>query len=175
MPVQTTYSNAPAAAYAGLLVGGTDHRITTGINKESAASTPFGFAVVYDGSTENGVLNPDATTDKVRGLVVHSHAYSQTELGVGTAGAGTAVKGPLPGAHIDICEAGEMWVICESGCVAGDPLFIRAVATGAEVEGALRNAADSTDCIDCSDTGKWTSNAAAGALAKVKFDFTGAA
>lgn len=175
MAVQTTYSSAPAAAYAGLVVGGTDHRITTGINKESTASMPFGFAVAYDGSTENGVINPDATTDKLRGIVVHSHAYSQTELGLGTAGAGTAVKGVLPGAHLDVMEQGEIWVICESGCVAGDPLFVRAVATGAEVEGALRNAADSTDCIDCSDTGKWTSNASAGGLAKLKFDFSGAA
>lgn len=174
MAIQTTYLESPAVAFPGMLHG-KNNTVRPGINKESTASTPFGFAVCYDGSTQFGVLNPDATSDKLRGIVVHSHAYSQTELGTGTAGAGTAVKGPLPGAHIDVLEEGEIWVLSETDAVAGDPVFVRAVATGAEVEGAIRNAADSSDCIDCTEVAKYTTNAAAGGLCRIKVDFTGAA
>jgi hypothetical protein len=173
MAIQTTYGEFPSAiALEGQLYGG-DNLVVTCINKESTASTPFGYAVCFDGSTKNGVLNPDATSDKIRGITVHSHAYTQTELGVGTPGAGTGVKGPLPGAFTDVLVKGQIWVKVEEAVVPGDRLFIRAVATGAEVEGACRKSADSSDCIDSANQGVFQSVAGAGALALLYVDFTG--
>ena len=72
----------------------------------------------------------------------------------------------------DIMRKGKVYVVCENGCVPGNRLFVRAVAAGAEIEGALRSAADSTDCIDSSNQGVWLSTAAAGALAILEVDFT---
>lgn len=171
MAIQTTYGEFPSAvALEGQLHGG-DNLVRVSINKESAASMPFGYAVCFD--TGNGVLNPDATSDKIKGITVHSHAYSQEALGTGTAGAGTAVKGVLPGNFTDVLVRGQIWVKVEEAVVAGDRLFIRAVATGAEVEGAIRKSADGTDCIDSANQGVFMTAASAGALALLYVDFTG--
>lgn len=171
--VQTTYNLAPPVAFAGMLADIGNNDVVCMINKESAASMPFGFAVCFQGSTvDKGALNPDATTDKIAGLVVHSHAYADTALGLGTAGAGTAVKGVLPGQTINVLRKGRMWVKVEEAVVPGDRLFIRAVATGAEVEGAIRKSADGTDCIDSSAQGVFLTTAAADGLAVLEVDFT---
>lgn len=171
--VQSTYNLAPPVAFAGMLADVGNNDVVTAKNKESTASMPFGFAVCFEGSTDDkGALNPDATTDKIMGITVHSHAYADTALGLGTAGAGTAVKGVLPGNTTNVLRKGRAYVIAEEAVVPGDRLFIRVVATGAEVEGALRKSADASDCIDSSSQGVWLSTASAGGLAVLEVDFT---
>jgi len=171
--VQTTYSAAPPIAFAGMLADIAGNDVVCFKNKESTASMPFGYAVCFEGSTDDkGALNPDATTDKICGITLHSHAYADSALGLGTAGAGTAVKGVLPGNTTNVIRKGRVWVIAEEAVVPGDRLFIRVVAAGAEVEGALRKSADASDCIDSSSQGVWLSTASAGGVALLEVDFT---
>lgn len=171
--VQSTYNLAPPIAFAGMLADIGNNDVITMINKESAASMPFGYAVCFEGSTlDKGALNPDATTDKIAGITLHSHAYADVNLGLGTAGAGTAVKGVLPGQTINVLRKGRLYVKVEEAVAPGDRLFIRVVATGAEVEGAIRKSADASDCIDSSSQGVFLTTAGAGELAVLEVDFT---
>lgn len=155
----TSYSATQGRTFAGVRQHNAGDRVRAMINKESAASMPFGRFVCYERSTNDaGALNPDATTDKLAGVTCHDYGYSEAQLGLGTAGAGTAEIGVLPTFGVNVLEHGAVWCPCEEDVLPGDPVFVRAVATGAEVEGAVRKSADSTDCIDLTGKAKFGSS-----------------
>lgn len=67
---------------------------------------------------------------------------------------------------------GRMFVVSEDACTAGDAVYVRVVAAGAEELGALRASADGTD------TAVWVGarfvrSAGAGEVTEVEFDCTG--
>lgn len=149
----TSYSLTQGVGIAGARKHNPGDVVIPGANKESTASMPFGRFVCYERSTDDfGMLNPDATTDKLAGVTIHSYDYASDQLGLGTAGAGTAELGVLPANKVNVLKGGIVLVPCEEDTVPGDPVFVRVVATGAEVEGAVRKSADASDCIDL--TGK---------------------
>jgi hypothetical protein len=167
MAVQSTFNAAPAVAYRGMLaVGGPQAEVLTMVNNEASAEMAFGLAVAFEGSTDdNGALAPDATSDVIAGILVHSHDYSNSADGLlGT----TGVK---PTGRLNVLRRGWIWVKVEEAVVPGDRMFIRAVATGGEEEGALRKSADSTDCIDSTGQGVFLTTAAANGLAVLAVDF----
>lgn len=164
MSVQTTYNAAPAIALEGQLVDDAPRRIDPFKNDEASAEIPFGHAVKRNATNaDKEAINVAANTDAVLGIVVHSHEYvKDAELG------STGLK---PGAVMNVMRQGRIWAVCEDGCSPGDPLFVRAVATGGEVLGELRASADGTDTIDCTFQGTWETSAAAGGLAQLTVNF----
>lgn len=122
----------------------------------------------YDGTRERfqGVKLPNANNDKIFGLLMHSHATVDLATVAGQ-------DGLLLGASANIMRRGRM--ICKpeasSGVVAGARLYVRAVAAGAEVRGALRGSADGTDCVDCSAQGEWLTEPDGDGLAILEVDF----
>lgn len=166
--VQTSYALKQTAAYAGMVADGCHPDIEAAFNEEASAEIAFGRAVKY-GVADNGALLPTAETSKIRGIVTHSHAYSNGPYGdLGT----TGVKA---GGVLNVMRKGRIWVVAEDAVVPGDRLWVRAVAGGdPEFLGGLTNADDSTDTIDCTNVGVWRTTAAAGALAILEVDFTNA-
>ena len=161
--LQTTYGDTPAIGFPGQLADNGPYDAITMINKEASSPMPFGAAVCFEGSTrDKGALRPDATTDVIAGIVLRSLAYAPD----------TMVDDSVPaGGTINVLRRGRVYVVCENGCVPGDRLYIRAVATGGEAEGALRSATDGTDAIASTTQGVWLSTAAAGQLAVLEVDF----
>lgn len=165
MAVQTTYPDAPDIGLPGQLRDNGPYDAVTMINMEASASIPFGTAVCFQGSTrDDGALRPDATTDKIAGILLRSLAYNPDTL--------VDPDSVPPKETLNVLVEGRVYVVCENGCAPGDRLYIRAVAAGAEVEGACRSAADSTNCIDSTNQGIWRTTAAAGAVAALDVDFT---
>jgi hypothetical protein len=161
--VQTTYPTNMVAGFAGQLGAG-QHDIVPAFNKESSAELAFGQAVCFQGgSTDVGfsVLSPDALTDVIKGVVVHSHAYA-----VGSTLGTTGVKS---GDVVSVLRKGRILVTCENGCAPGDRLHVRVLAG---TEGALRSAADGINTIDSTTQGVWMTRASAGGLAELDVDFT---
>ena len=167
MAVQTTYGTDPAIGIKGQLADSGHHDVIAMVNNEASQEMAFGLAVVFEGSTDDqGALAPDAISETVAGILVHSHRYSNAPSGdLGT----TGLKA---GAMLDVLRKGRIWVECEDGCSPGDRLFVRAVATGAEEEGACAKAADASDMIDLQGQGIWLTTATAGNLAILEVDFT---
>ena len=164
MAVQSTYSSAMAVGLPGMLYDNGPNDVISMINNEATAEMAFGTAVAFEGSTrDKGALAPDATTDIIAGILLRSMTYGEATLG------DTGVK---PGGVLNVLRKGRVWVTAEQAVAPGDRLFIRAVATGDEVEGALGMEADGTDMIDSTGQGVWLSTAAAGALAVLEVDFT---
>lgn len=178
MSVQTTYSDAPAAAYSGLLIGD-DHDIIPMKNVEASAEMPFGAAVCFKLSspaTDQDAVLPAAETDTVCGIVVKSNVYDRTyTLMDGSTAGELGTTGLKPGAMLNILRKGTIWVYCRTAIAVGDRLWVRAVASGgspAEFLGAPENADDGTDTIDCTKQGVFMSSCAAGGFAKLEVDFT---
>ena len=166
MTAQLTYSDTMTIGQSGQVDPDSNLQVRAMRNDEATAEVRFGVAVKYDDAANDktSAALMSATTEVVAGLVVRSHAYDKdTQLGD---------DGVLPDNMLNVARSGRMMVLCEDGCQPGDRLYIRAVATGAELKGALRASSDGTDCIDSQGQGVWDSIAAAGGLAWLIFDFT---
>lgn len=175
MSVQTAISTNPAIGYAGMLDSGA-HDIVSGISGETAASIPFGVAVVWDPAAPVSDIHctlPANQTDKVRGIVVHRHYYARVWTDANGNDHGELdADGLRPGVSLNILRKGRILVRAEKAVSPGDRLYVRRTAGAGEYVGALENAADSTDMIDCTNQGVWLTSADAGELAWLEVDFT---
>lgn len=177
MSIQTSVSAAPAKGYAGTLDTAAPHLIVTARNAESSASIPFGKAVVWDPSTpatERDATLPANQSDPVMGIVVHSHRYSKKWVdGDGNTHGELDETGLMPGTIMGVLRKGRILVTAATAVVAGvSKLYVRRTAGLGETLGALEDAADSTDMIDCTSKGTWMSTVGAGELAWLEVDFT---
>lgn len=177
MSVQTTVTAAPAIGYAGMLDTAYPHALATARSAEASAAIPFGKAVVWDPSTpatDRDVTLPTTENDSVMGIVVHSHNFSKSwvDSGGNTHGELSAT-GLLPGTIFGVLRKGRILVVAATATVAGvSKLWVRAVAGVGETLGALEDADDSTDMIDCTTKGTWMTTAGIGDLAWLEVDFT---
>ena len=164
MTAQTDYSELMAIGFAGQVDPASNPQVKTMRNAEAVESMEFGIAVAYQDRTADGTLADllTATSDIVPGILLHSYAYDSTELDA---------VGVVAGSTLNVLRSGRVLVLAEEAVDVGDPLFVRAVAVGAELQGALRMSADSTDCIDMTGRGQWDSVAGAGELAWLRVDF----
>lgn len=173
--LQTSYSAAPGTAYEGQLHGQGPHDIVMTKNAEVSASIAFGRAVKLKSSptTEKDVVLPTAGSDAIFGIHIKTDAVERTWTGAdGTTFGEYDGTGFRPGSLLNTLRGGKIVVVCQSGCVVGDRLFVRAIAGTFTVIGGLESLADSTNTIDCTKQGQWLSPAAAGAFAVLDVDFT---
>lgn len=165
MSVQTTYSINPAVAFSGQKADTGNDDCLSFVNGEASAEIRFG-AVVCQGTAVNEAILPVDANSEALGIVVHSHAYHKTqELGT------TGLKPNVP---MSVMRKGRIWVLCRSGCTAGDRLYARHDISdgGTEFKGAPEDAADASDMLDLSNQGRWMTTASAGEIALLEVDFT---
>lgn len=168
MGVQSSYTQNMTKAFAGMLADSGDHDVIAMRNDEASASIAFGRAVKF-GSTTDGTSAklPDSENAVIAGIVMHSHAYSNSPNG------DLDSTGLKVGATMNVLRKGRMWVTVEDAVIPGDRLWVRGVAGGdPEFLGGLLPADDSTDTVDCTGQGQFLTAAAAGALAVLEVDFT---
>ncbi len=168
MAARQTSVAAAAAGFAGMLADATPHQIDSRVSEEASAEIPFGVMVIRGTDEDNGALllntSSAAMAPLLAGIVVHTQNYAKpTQLG------DTGLK---PGVMLNLLQKGRIWVTTEDACDPGDTVKVRAVATGNEVKGAFRVAADSTDCVDISKFAKWITTAGAGGVAMLEIDMT---
>jgi hypothetical protein len=133
------------------------------VNEEASAEIPFGV-MVAQGTGDDGCLKLAATSDKLIGIVVHSHSYQKdNELG------STGLK---PTVVLSVLTRGKIWVPVEEAVTPASDVLVRAVAGGSEVAGAFRDTADSTDCIDISSWARYLTSTTAAGRALLEFDVT---
>lgn len=175
MSLQSSYSLQPPIGQAGQLDRYAPHTLLTMKNTEASASMRFGIAVKRKGSatTDLDAVLPAAESDKVLGMVVREQVYARTY----TTADGDVVgnldsTGLVPGTLFNVATQGRMLVHCRTGATAGQGVWIRAVSDGApEYLGAVENADDLTDTIDCTTQAKFETSCAADGLAWITFDF----
>ncbi len=177
MSIQTSVTVAPLKGYAGMLDTAAPSVIATARNSASA-SIPFGKAVIWDPSapaTERDVTLPAGSqTSPVMGIVVHSHNFSRTWTdSSGSVHGELDSTGLTENTIFGVLRKGRIMVTAATAVVAGvSRLYVRSVATVGETLGALEDAADASDMIDCTAQGQWMSTVSAGELAWLEVDFT---
>lgn len=176
MNLQTTYSSAPAIGYAGMLEGELDQDIIAMKNVEATASIPFGSAVAFKTSSPSSDLDallPAGSTDKIAGIVAHSHAYArQWTDSDGVKHGDLDSTGLVPGTFLNVLRAGKILVPCVTGCAPADRLYVcYAAGSTYTVVGTMGNAAEASHTIDCTTQGQWLTTAAANGLAWLQVNF----
>lgn len=142
MGLNTNYAEQEAA-FPGMKVDLSPDTVDSYLQGEASAGMPFGvMAKQSTAATATGTpplaAKLTATNNKLAGIVLHSHDYdAATELDDD----GYVV----PKQPLSVLVKGRVWVRCEMAVVPSDPVYTRAVATGDEIAGSFRNAADGGD------------------------------
>lgn len=177
MANQTTYSERPDIGFSGMPATPDMNTYLALKNVEASVSIPFGVGVKFKTSSPGSdydALLPAAETDVIVGITTFSQNYDRAWIDSdGVTHGDLDANGLRTGSMMQVAIKGRLLVQCDTGCVPGDHLWIRAVAGAGERLGACENADDSTDMIDCTNAGLWTTTAAADGLAWLQFDFTG--
>jgi|GEM_PF-6666581 len=147
--MQTVFNERKEIAFEGMLA---DSSMRTVVSKYAeGAGLEFGLGVTLGTDKEKQRKALSLVADIFAGVIVHEH----TEEGAQ----------PADKEGISVLEQGKIYVKVEEAVAPGDPVFVRAVAEGAERAGAFRKSQDATDCIDLSAYAKWDSVAGADGLA----------
>jgi hypothetical protein len=165
---QTSVTTAPKVGQPGTAADeytALNGQIASATSEEASAEIPFGV-MVKAGTADYGVLKMTATTNKLAGITFRTHDFADLELG------DTGLK---PGATFGVARKGRYFVKIEENVTPASDVRVRAVAGGAEVAGAFRATADSTDCIDLTPFAKWVRTAlAADGVGELDIDLTNA-
>jgi len=155
MSVQDTYLREHAVGFPGSVVNLGLKNIITKLAE--ASSIAPGLAVTR-GTLDDQALLATATGADFIGITVSTTAGQANGSDVFTYAEDDAMN---------VLDEGEIYVLCEDGCVPGDDVFFRHTISGNEVLGAFRTDADTADA-DQIVGATFESTAGAGEIAIVK-------
>lgn len=179
MSVQTSVIAAPVQAFAGMLADDTENDIMTAVNADSV-SMSFGTCVAWKTSspaTDKDTILPASSAAKLAGIIVQSHDYERqfTEWNNGSVTVGELDgTGLTVGTEMAILWRGTIWVKVQQAVVVSDRLFVCYSPDGTvyTVKGQIGNADVSSNALDATAIGRFTSSSAAGGYAKLQVDFS---
>lgn len=158
---QTSYSQAPGIGVAGQSTEGF-HEVVSALTDGTVNG--YGLMVslsaVATGNTckeVREVTNTDTVADFEGILVYENHRESADEIADNT--------------QVSVMRRGRIMVVPEVSISAGDDVYVRIVAAGAEVLGAFRNDADTADAIQLT-TARWLRESTSGQTNILEFDLT---
>ncbi len=159
---QTSVTDVMTIGFPGMLSDSSRTKdVASKTSEEASAEIPFGV-MVKQGTEDDGVLLLTSIADLLVGVVLHSDEYLK-DLQLGD-------DGLKPGTTMGVLVAGRCLVRVEDAVTPASGVFVRAVAAGAEVAGAFRGTADSTDCINITDYAKFRESAGAGEVVELEFN-----
>lgn len=159
--MQTDYSQAMDVGVPGQAYYGNQNQVEPGVSGESSAVIPFGVAVAYGGTSDDGVILPASSGAKIKGLAQFSQNYSSGQLD-----ADGHIK---PKAPVNVAVRGWCWVKVEEAVVPGDRAYVRYAGSGQK--GAWRKSNVVGETIGVTNQARFESTAAANGLARLAFDF----
>lgn len=160
---QLTYNRTMDAAFAGMKADATNDTVDTGVSEESSAEIPFGVALAQ-GSGQDGVKLPAASTDLIVGVSIHTHT--------GLQGSYTATSGPGPKDPVNVGAKCRVWVKVEDAVTPSSKVFVRHAANGGNTQkGSFRGTTD-TGATQQLFGARFRTSAAGGGLAVLEVDFT---
>lgn len=139
----------------------------------SPGSLPMGVGVALTGNGTKEVAQPDGSTAfQIAGITWDGGSSANASV-IPTLGAENFLSPFTAGDLVPVMKEGVMWVSPEVAIAEGDPVFVRVVAAGSEVLGALRNDADGSDAVQIQAT--FETACAANELCAVRLNIPGGA
>lgn len=159
--MQLTYPAGMEPGFPGMKLDLTDDYVRSHHNAEVTAEVPFGVFVAQGTHPEAAVL-PDAATDVLIGVVLHSHTYDP--------GFQLGEVGVKPKNTLNVLSRGTVWVRTESAVVVGARAFVRfANGAGGTQKGAVRGDADTATAVEVRGA-RFLSSATAGGMVQLEVD-----
>lgn len=161
---QTSVSTRKAIAFPGMISDASKNTMLASYTSEEAAAEIRFGVFVKEGTLPGQMLLLTAITEKIAGLVVHSHAHAKdVELG------DTGIK---PKVTATLMRKGRAFVYVEEAVTRLSPVLIRAIAVGGEMAGATRDTADAADLIDASAWARFVDDVTGAGFVEIEFDVT---
>lgn len=159
---QTSVATKMTRAFAGMVADSSrDTNVRSYVSEEASAEIPFGV-FVKQGTGDDQCLKLTAVTDKLIGVVVHSHAYAKDqELG------DTGLK---PKVTVGVMSRGRIWMPVEEAVTPASPVRVRCIAVGNEVAGALRDTADASDDVAITTWARFLTSTTGAGIVLLEFD-----
>lgn len=158
MAAQTTVSTDPAVAFAGMQGDSGNNRVRSYVNEEASAEMAFGV-MLKQGTADNDALLLAVQTDRMIGVLVHSHAYNKdNELGT------TGVK---PNVSIGVLTHGWVWVEVTEAVTPASAVKVD------EAGGTFGDTATANETVDISPFARYLTSAGANEFALLELDMTG--
>lgn len=136
---QTTYNEFPSALKNGMLTKNGPKRVESRFAK--GAVSVGAFCLMNLDSDDQCKAIPDATASfagKLLGLALANPNRSPMSTSTATSsGSGQYSDGD----DVSLATLGEAGVYCENAATAGNPVFVRCTAAGADVTGQIRDGA----------------------------------
>lgn len=118
----------------------------------SPGSLLMGIGVALTGNGTKEVGPPAAATAfEISGITWDGGSAANASV-IPTLGAENFLSPFTAGDLVPVMKEGVVWISPEVAIAEGDPVFVRVVAAGAEVLGALRNDADGSDAVQIQAT-----------------------
>lgn len=133
--IQTSVSQNFSVGFPGQLTGMNRNEVDSYVNGEASEAIDFGLAVMR-GSLAKEALRASGLDAQLLGITVHTHATNTT-----------GNNQAEPNGPVGVLVKGDVYVQPEVTVAKFDPVYVRVVAAGVEVLGALRNDADGGDAI----------------------------
>lgn len=152
---QTSFTESSAKAYPGLKHGVGPSRE---LNRVADADLNFGLALVEGATPGVSCKVFDTAGQRIIGFSKRQHTQNTSQ----------SSSDCLENRDLSVMIEGEIYVKVEDAVVAGQPVFARHTAAGAEVLGACRSDADGGDAEEVAGA-RYLRSAGAGELAVVIF------
>lgn len=162
---QTSVSTAPSVAFAGMLADAANTEdVDSYVSEEASAEMPFG-AMVCQGASDDTCKIFGANTDKMVGIVQHSHAYQiANELGA---------VGLKPKVTIGVKKRGKIWVTVDEAVTPASAVRVRNDANGgANTNGTFRTTASAGHTMNISSFARFLSTTTGAGVALLEYDVT---
>lgn len=131
---QLTYGRTQPIGFPGMKSASAPDMVITGVSEETSADILFGLFVTQ-GTNQDGVKLPAASTDEALGMSVHSHAAHLSFNG--------ASSGVIPKSPVDVMRKGRLIVSPEDAVTPASKVYMRHTAHSAFTQkGSVRGSAD---------------------------------
>lgn len=147
---QTTVAAKMTIAYPGLISDAAHNKdVASAVSEEASAEIAFG-RMVKKGTADSGALIPTANTNRMLGVVVHSHAYEKDqELG------DTGLK---PKITMGVMRHGRIFVEVDEDVTPTDAVRLRCDTNGGTVPGVFCKSASAGHTLNLSPLAAWVSS-----------------
>jgi hypothetical protein len=176
--IQTSYAVTDVIGYNGMLADDSENDLITAVNNDSV-SIPFGAVLQFKTSSPPSDFSaqlPTSAAAKLMGILVQEHDYERTyTLPDGTLGGQLDATGIVVGAVMTLLRRGAIWVTVLQAVKPGDRLYVSFEAGSSfyTASGQIGNADDGSNTVTgAHQIGQFETTAAAGAIAKLRVDFT---